>query len=54
MLRQKTRQRRAREERKREKYINEINDRQIGKIMAKTANIDVTSDRQFPSVLFFF
>lgn len=48
--RQKQRQRRAREERQREKHINEVNDRQIGKIISRSANIDVTSNRHFPMV----
>lgn len=48
--RQKMRQHRAKVERKREKQIDEVNDRQIGKIIARSANIDVTSERQFPMV----
>ncbi|KAL5290264.1 RNF10 family protein [Megaselia abdita] len=48
MLREKNRQRRAREEKKREKHINEINDRQMGKLIARSANIDINSDLQFP------
>lgn len=48
--RQKQRQRRAREERQREKHINEVNDRQIGKILSRSANIDMTSNRHFPMV----
>lgn len=43
------RQRRARDENRREVKINEVNDRQIGKILSRSANIDVHSDRQFPS-----
>lgn len=43
------RQRRARDENRREVKINEVNERQIGKILARSANIDVHSDRQFPS-----
>lgn len=50
LQRQKTRQRRAREERKREKHIDLVNDRQIGKIIRSAINIDVTSDQQFPMV----
>lgn len=44
------RQRRAKEERKREKQIDEVNERQIGKIISRSANIDVTSNQQFPMV----
>ncbi|XP_037043910.1 RING finger protein 10 [Bradysia coprophila] len=47
--RQKLRQRRARDENRREVKINEVNERQIGKILSRSANIDVNSDRQFPS-----
>jgi len=43
------RQRRARDENRREVKINEVNERQIGKILSRSANIDVHSDRQFPS-----
>lgn len=49
--RQKMRQRRAKEEWKRERLIDEVNERQIGKILERSANIDVTSDRQFPMCL---
>jgi len=49
MKRQKMRQRRARDENRREVKINEVNERQIGKILSRSANIDVHSDRQFPS-----
>lgn len=49
--RQKMRQRRAKEERKREKHIDEVNDRQIGKIIERSSNIDVMSAQHFPSVL---
>lgn len=49
MKRQKMRQRRTRDEDRREIKINEVNERQIGKIFARSANIDVNSDRQFPS-----
>lgn len=48
--RQKMRQRREKEERKREKHINEVNDRQIGKIRERSANIDVMSVQHFPMV----
>lgn len=48
--RHKMRLRRAKEERQREKYINEVNDRQLGKILSRSANIDVTSTNHFPSV----
>lgn len=50
MRRQQIRERRAREERKREKHIDRVNERQIGMIIRSTANIDVTSDQQFPMV----
>lgn len=43
------RQRRQRDENRREIKINEVNERQIGKILSRSANIDVHSDRQFPS-----
>jgi len=46
--RQKNRHRRAREELKREKQIELVNERQIGKIIRASANIDVTSEQQFP------
>lgn len=49
-VRQKNRQRRAREERKREKHIDRVNEQQLGKFMRATVNIDVTSDQQFPMV----
>lgn len=42
------RQRREREEKKREKAINEINDRQMGKMLSASANIDICSSAQFP------
>lgn len=48
MLRQKTRMRRAREEKKREKQIFEINERQMGKVISRFANIDIQSSQQFP------
>lgn len=51
--RQKMRQRRAKEEQKREKKIDEVNERQIGKIMSRSANIDMTSNRHFPMVIVF-
>lgn len=51
--RQKNRQRRAREERKREKYIDRENERRIGKIIHTAVNIDVTSVQQFPTVILF-
>lgn len=53
MQRKKNRQRRAREERKREKHIDRENERRIGKIIRTAVNIDVTSDQQFPIVGFF-
>lgn len=48
--RQTVRQRRARAEQKRDKQIDLANERQIGKIIRTSANIDVTSDQQFPIV----
>lgn len=42
------RQRREREEKKRERVINEINDRQMGKMLSTSANIDICSSAQFP------
>lgn len=51
--RQKMRQKRARDERRREKCIDVENDRLIGKIIYSDVQIDVTSDQQFPSVIFF-
>lgn len=48
-FRRKKRQIREREEKKREKVINEINDRQMGKLLkSATANIDICSTAQFP------
>ncbi|KAM7357277.1 E3 ubiquitin-protein ligase RNF10 [Cochliomyia hominivorax] len=47
--RKKERQRKAKEEREREKYINAINDRQMGKLIASTANINLTSPQEFPT-----
>lgn len=49
-MREKARERRAREERKREKHINLVNERQIGMMIRTSANIDVTSEQQFPMV----
>lgn len=48
--RRKIRQRRERDERKHEKAINEINDRQMGKMIKATAaaNINIQSTAQFP------
>jgi len=47
--RRKIRQRRERDERKREKAINEINDRQMGKMLkAASVNINIGSTLQFP------
>lgn len=47
--RRKKRQRREREESKRERAINVINDRQMGKMLqSATANIDIGSNAQFP------
>jgi len=49
LLRQKTRMRRAREEKKREKEIDRINDRQMGKLISRSANIDIQSAQEFPA-----
>lgn len=49
-MRKKERQRREREERRREKHINEINDRQMGKLIASTANLNLSSAQEFPTV----
>lgn len=49
IMRQKIRQRRAREEKKREREIDEINERQMGKLIARSANIDIQSSQQFPT-----
>lgn len=49
LFRKKERQRRAREEREREKQINAINDRQMGKLIASTANINLSSAQEFPT-----
>ncbi|XP_035916182.1 RING finger protein 10 [Anopheles stephensi] len=48
-LRQRTRQKRARAEQKREKQIFEFNERQLGKAMARSARISIDSTKQFPS-----
>lgn len=48
------RQRRAKEERKRERHIDEVNDRQIGKIRERSSNIDVMSTQHFPTVCWVF
>ncbi|KAH8349975.1 hypothetical protein KR084_010705 [Drosophila pseudotakahashii] len=47
--RKKERQRRDREERKREQHINEINDRQMGKLIASAANLNLSSSHEFPT-----
>ncbi|XP_016972645.2 RING finger protein 10 [Drosophila rhopaloa] len=47
--RKKERQRRAVEERKREQHINEINDRQMGKLIASAANLNLSSSHEFPT-----
>jgi hypothetical protein len=48
--RRKIRQRREREEKKHEKSINEINDRQMGKLIKSVAsmNVNIDSMQQFP------
>lgn len=48
--RQKARQKRARDERKREKHIDLENERRIGKIIHTNLQIDVMSDQHFPTV----
>lgn len=48
--RQKARQKRARDERKREKHIDLENERRIGKIIHSNLQIDVMSDQHFPTV----
>ncbi|ALC44088.1 CG12099, partial [Drosophila busckii] len=47
--RKKERQRREREELKREQQINEINDRQMGKLIASAANLNLSSAHEFPT-----
>uniref|UniRef100_A0A1I8MH10 E3 ubiquitin-protein ligase RNF10 n=1 Tax=Musca domestica TaxID=7370 RepID=A0A1I8MH10_MUSDO len=47
--RKKERQRKAREEREREKQINAINDRQMGKLISSAAVINITSSDEFPT-----
>ncbi|XP_046867721.1 RING finger protein 10 [Drosophila willistoni] len=47
--RHKERQRREREERKREQQINELNDRQMGKLIASAANLNLESSHEFPT-----
>jgi hypothetical protein len=48
-IRRKKRQFREKQEKKREKVINEINDRQMGKMLKiASANIDICSTAQFP------
>lgn len=49
--RQKARQRRALEERKRERYINRVNEQQMGMFIQSAAHIDFSSEWQFPSVI---
>jgi hypothetical protein len=46
--RAKKRYRRDREEKKREMAINELNDKQMGKMMRSVANINIDSPLQFP------
>ncbi|XP_030385357.1 RING finger protein 10 [Scaptodrosophila lebanonensis] len=43
------RQRRHREELKREQHINDLNDRQMGKLIASAANLDLSSAHEFPT-----
>lgn len=50
--RQRNRQKRAREEHKREKYITKLNEKQMGIYIQSTAHLDMSSERQFPSVSF--
>ncbi|XP_053672767.1 RING finger protein 10 [Anopheles nili] len=47
--RNRTRQKRAKAEQKREKQIFEFNERQLGKAMARSARISIDSTKQFPS-----
>lgn len=47
--RRKNRERRAREERIRERQIYEFNERQLGKSLARSANIPIDSTAHFPS-----
>jgi hypothetical protein len=47
--RRKQRQRRDREERKREREIDLINDRQMGKMLSRSANINIESTSHFPA-----
>lgn len=47
--RKKSRQKRARAERIREKQIFEFNERQLGKSMARSAKIQIDSNKHFPS-----
>ncbi|XP_055911157.1 RING finger protein 10 [Eupeodes corollae] len=47
--RKKARLRRDREEKKREIKINAINDRQMGKLLSSTANINLSSSHEFPT-----
>ncbi|XP_036336568.1 RING finger protein 10-like [Rhagoletis pomonella] len=49
LIRKKERQRRDRDERRREKQINEINDRQMGKLIASTTNLNLSSAQEFPT-----
>lgn len=48
--RRKDRQKRARAERIRERQIFEFNERQLGKSMARSAKINIDSNKHFPSV----
>lgn len=48
LQRRKLRQRRDREEKKREIKINAINDRQMGKLISSTANLNLSSSHEFP------
>lgn len=52
--RQKRRQKRAREEHKRDKYITKLNEKQMGIYIQSTAHLDMASEIQFPTVSFVF
>lgn len=48
--RRKDRQKRARAERIRERQIFEFNERQLGKSLARSAKINIDSNKHFPTV----
>lgn len=49
LQRKKLRQKRDKEEKKREIKINAINDRQMGKLLSRTADINLSSSHEFPT-----